>query len=113
MTEGVNPTVVARGREEKRGDGGAMVAEIFGKEDLRSGDVVVLEKRWRRCKGGTAEAIGSLWRLGLGWFDFVASTVPMVGGFPRLLVGLGSTSNNSCGSLEKTEEAAIGVAAVD
>ncbi|KAA8542866.1 hypothetical protein F0562_024018 [Nyssa sinensis] len=52
------------GREEKRGDGGAMVAEIFGKEDLRSGDVVVLEKRWRRCKGGTAEAIGSLWRSG-------------------------------------------------
>ncbi|KAA8517448.1 hypothetical protein F0562_017741 [Nyssa sinensis] len=38
------------------------VAEIFGKEDLRSGDVVVLENRWRRCKGGTAKATGSLWR---------------------------------------------------
>ncbi|KAA8517366.1 hypothetical protein F0562_017659 [Nyssa sinensis] len=38
------------------------VAEIFGKEDLRSSDVVMLEKRWRRCKGDTDEATGSLWR---------------------------------------------------
>ncbi|KAA8538368.1 hypothetical protein F0562_028086 [Nyssa sinensis] len=70
---------VVAGGSRQGGDGGAMVgetiangvaseavdqtvAEIFGKEDLRSGDVVMLEKRWRWCKGDTVEATGSLWR---------------------------------------------------
>ncbi|KAA8541206.1 hypothetical protein F0562_025187 [Nyssa sinensis] len=37
------PTILLRQSKAKQ----RMMAEILGKEDLRSGDVVVLEKRWR------------------------------------------------------------------